>query len=94
MDQLTIRQTSVELRGSAQRTALEPLPRLGAQTRLAASFGPGHYRPLRPSRQRPVGADRRGLKRAIIDRAQTMQLGEALAAELEMTFGDDKAGQP
>lgn len=60
-----------------------------------ASFGAGYYR----------GCDLRGndlsavkgaasLRRAIIDRAQTMQLGEALAAELEMTVGDDEAGQP
>jgi len=60
-----------------------------------ASFGPGHY----------GGCDLRGndlsaltgaasLKRAIIDRAQTMQLGEALAAELELTFGDEEAGAP
>jgi uncharacterized protein YjbI with pentapeptide repeats len=60
-----------------------------------ASFGPGHYR----------GGDLRGndlsaltgaasLKRAISDRAQTMQLGEELAAELEMTFGGDEAVRP
>jgi len=54
-------------------------------------FGPGNYR----------GCDLRGndlsaltgashLKHAIIDRAQVMQLGEALAAEMEMTFGDER----
>jgi uncharacterized protein YjbI with pentapeptide repeats len=57
------------------------------------AFGPGHYR----------GCDLRGndlsaltgaarLKRVIIDRAQAAQLGEALAAELQVTFGDDLPG--
>jgi len=55
------------------------------------SFGPGNYR----------GCDLRGndlsvlagaphLKHVIIDQAQTMQLGESLAAELEITFGDTR----
>lgn len=54
-------------------------------------FGPGSYR----------GCDLRGnnlsalagtghLKHVVIDRAQTMQLAEALAAELGVTFGDDE----
>lgn len=57
-----------------------------------ANFGPGRY----------MGCDLRGndlsavngthhLKRVVIDRAQLMQLAEALAAELDMTFGDDLA---
>jgi uncharacterized protein YjbI with pentapeptide repeats len=56
-------------------------------------FGVGNYR----------GCDLRGndlsaltgashLKHVIIDQAQTMQLGAALAAELEMTRGDDLEG--
>jgi uncharacterized protein YjbI with pentapeptide repeats len=59
-----------------------------------AAFGPGHYR----------GCDLRGndlsaltgvwhLKRVIIDHAQAMQLGEALAAQLEVTFGEDLRGR-
>jgi len=55
-----------------------------------AIFGRGRYR----------GCDLRGndlsavngahyLKRIVIDRAQLMQLAKALAAELEVTFGDD-----
>lgn len=61
----------------------------GCNMRLTG-FGPGHYR----------GCDLRGnnlstltgaahLKHVIIDRAQVMHLGEALAAELEMAFGED-----
>jgi uncharacterized protein YjbI with pentapeptide repeats len=53
-------------------------------------FGEGSYR----------GCDLRGndlstlsgthhLKKVVIDRAQTMQLAEALATELDVTFGDD-----
>jgi len=56
-------------------------------------FGRGNYR----------GCDLRGndlsvltgtqhLKRVIIDRVQTMQLAESLAAELDVTFGDDLPG--
>ena len=56
-------------------------------------FGPGRCR----------GCDLRGndlsaltgaphLKHVIVDRAQTSQLGEALAAELDLTFGDDVPG--
>lgn len=56
-----------------------------------AVFGKGSYR----------GCDLRGndlsalsgaqhLRRVIIDRAQSMQLAEALAAELDVTFGDDE----
>jgi hypothetical protein len=30
------------------------------------------------------------LKRVVVDRAQTMQLGEALTAELKVTFGDEE----
>jgi uncharacterized protein YjbI with pentapeptide repeats len=58
-------------------------------------FGQGSYR----------GCDLRGndlsalcstrhLKNVIIDRAQTMQLAEALAAELNVTFGDDIPDPP
>jgi uncharacterized protein YjbI with pentapeptide repeats len=58
-------------------------------------FGPGRYR----------GCDPRGndlsaltgiphLRHVIIDRAQMMQLGEALAAELDATFADDGPGRP
>jgi uncharacterized protein YjbI with pentapeptide repeats len=61
----------------------------GCDLRLTG-FGPGHYR----------GCDLRGndlsaltggwnLKRVIIDHAQAMQLGEALAAQLEVSFGED-----
>jgi uncharacterized protein YjbI with pentapeptide repeats len=53
-------------------------------------FGPGGYR----------GCDLRGndlsairgvqhLSRVVIDRAQVLQLAEALAADLEVSFGDD-----
>jgi uncharacterized protein YjbI with pentapeptide repeats len=55
-----------------------------------AGFGPGRYR----------GCDLRGndlssvtgahyLKRVVIDRAQLLQLAEALAAELDVSFGSD-----
>jgi uncharacterized protein YjbI with pentapeptide repeats len=55
------------------------------------SFGPGNYR----------GCDLRGnnlsaligtghLKHVVMDRVQLMQLAEALAAELDVTFGDDE----
>ncbi len=60
-----------------------------------ASFGPGHYRAcdLRGNDLSALlGASH--LKHAVIDLAQTAQLGEALAAELEVTFGDDAAGRP
>ncbi len=54
-------------------------------------FGPGGYR----------GCDLRGndlsgirgahhLSRVVIDRAQLIQLAEALAADLEVSFGDDR----
>ena len=60
-----------------------------------AGFGPGSYR----------GCDLRGndlsavsgahhLKHIVIDRAQTIQLAEALAAELDVTFGDDLPDRP
>jgi uncharacterized protein YjbI with pentapeptide repeats len=56
----------------------------------ATDFGPGSYR----------GCDLRGndlaairgahhLKRAVVDRVQMIQLAEALAAELEVSFGDE-----
>jgi uncharacterized protein YjbI with pentapeptide repeats len=56
-----------------------------------ADFGPGGYR----------GCDLRGndlsairgvhhLRRVVIDRAQLLQLAEALAADLEVSFGDDR----
>jgi uncharacterized protein YjbI with pentapeptide repeats len=55
-----------------------------------AGFGPGRYR----------GCDLRGndlsavtgahyLKRVIVDRAQLLQLAEALAVELDVSFGED-----
>jgi hypothetical protein len=58
-----------------------------------AGFGPGRYR----------GCDLRGndlsavtgvqyLKRVIIDQAQLLQLAEALAAELDVSFGSDSPG--
>jgi hypothetical protein len=34
------------------------------------------------------------LKRVVIERAQLMQLAEALAAELNLTFGDDLVANP
>jgi uncharacterized protein YjbI with pentapeptide repeats len=60
-----------------------------------AGFGPGSYR----------GCDLRGndlsalvgaghLKQVVIDRAQLMQLAEALAAELDVTFGDQVPDRP
>jgi hypothetical protein len=77
MDQITIRQTSAG-------------PLFDDCDLRLAGFGPGSYR----------GCDLRGndlsaligarhLKHVIIDRAQTMQLGEALAAELGVTFSDE-----
>jgi uncharacterized protein YjbI with pentapeptide repeats len=56
-------------------------------------FGPGSYRrcDLRGNDLSALaGASR--LKDVIIDHAQTMQLGEALAAELTVTFGDEEPG--
>jgi uncharacterized protein YjbI with pentapeptide repeats len=66
----------------------------GCDLRLA-TFGPGYYR----------GCDLRGndlsallgaahLKQIVIDPAQTAQLGEALVAELKITFGGDAGGRP
>jgi uncharacterized protein YjbI with pentapeptide repeats len=54
------------------------------------AFGPGNYRrcDLRGN-DLSVLTGASNLKRVIIDSAQTMQLGEALAAELEMTLGDN-----
>ena len=60
-----------------------------------AGFGPGSYR----------GCDLRGndlsaisgvhhLKNVVIDHAQTIQLAQALAAELDVTFGDDLSDRP
>jgi uncharacterized protein YjbI with pentapeptide repeats len=60
-----------------------------------AGFGAGSYR----------GCDLRGndlsavsgahhLKHVVIDHAQTIQLAEALAAELDVTFGDDLSDPP
>ncbi|MER7043401.1 pentapeptide repeat-containing protein [Streptomyces jumonjinensis] len=53
-------------------------------------FGAGGYRDLDLrgndlSQVRGVGA----LQRVIVDRSQTLQLAEALAAELELTYGED-----
>lgn len=60
---------------------------------VLANFGDGRY----------AGCDLRGndlsavtgihnLKSVIVDRAQLLQLAEALAAELQVTFGDDRPG--
>lgn len=64
----------------------------GCDLRLTG-FGPGHYRrcDLRGNDLSALtGASH--LKHVIIDHAQAMQLGEALAAELEVTFGEDLPG--
>jgi uncharacterized protein YjbI with pentapeptide repeats len=61
----------------------------GCDLRLAA-FGRGHYRNC-DLRGNELSAARgvHHLKHAIIDRAQLTQLAEALAAELEVTFGEE-----
>lgn len=66
----------------------------GCDLRLTA-FGPGNYRrcDLRGN-DLPALIGAAHLKRVILDPAQTAQLGEALAAELKMTFGDEAAGHP
>lgn len=53
-------------------------------------FGEGGYRgcDLRGNDLSAISGTRH-LKKVVIDRAQTIQLAEALAAELDMTFGDD-----
>jgi len=58
-----------------------------------ASFGPGTYQncDLRGNDLSAVTGVHH-LKRAIIDRAQVMQLAEALAAELQISYGDDPPG--
>jgi uncharacterized protein YjbI with pentapeptide repeats len=58
-------------------------------------FGPGHYRrcDLRGNDLSAL-AGAAQLKGVIIDQAQAMQLGEALAAELKVTFGDEVPGRP
>jgi uncharacterized protein YjbI with pentapeptide repeats len=58
-------------------------------------FGAGNYRrcDLRGNDLSAL-AGASHLKRVTIDRAQTAQLGEALAAELEATFGDEDPGRP
>jgi pentapeptide repeat protein len=146
MDQLTIRQTSAELPSFDPEMALEPLPRLDADSRLVADFQfgdatmdalvvdntqllRGKIRTLRAQTARIIatrmdcveftGCDLSSLRwqegkisrvlfdgckfsaarfKAVamehIDRAQTMQLGEALAAELKVTFGDEDPGHP
>jgi uncharacterized protein YjbI with pentapeptide repeats len=66
----------------------------GCDLRLTG-FGPGHYRrcDLRGNDLSAViGAAH--LRRVVIDRPQTMQLGEALAEELDVTFGDEAPGHP
>lgn len=66
----------------------------GCDLRLTV-FGPGNYRrcDLRGNDLSAlIGAAH--LKRVILDPAQTAQLGEALAAELKMTFGDEAADHP
>jgi uncharacterized protein YjbI with pentapeptide repeats len=58
-----------------------------------ATFGQGKYRgcDLRGNNLSTVNGAHH-LKRVVIDGAQLMQLAEALAAELEVTFGDDLHG--
>jgi uncharacterized protein YjbI with pentapeptide repeats len=66
----------------------------GCDLRLTG-FGLGNYRrcDLRGNDLSAlVGAAH--LKHVIIDRAQTMQLGEALAEELDVTFGDEAPDRP
>jgi uncharacterized protein YjbI with pentapeptide repeats len=63
-----------------------------------ASFGPGRYARcgVRDNDLSTVTGVRY-LKKVILDRAQLMQLAEALAAELRVTFGDhpdDPASPP
>ena len=55
-------------------------------------FGRGSYRgcDLRGNDLSALTSTRH-LKYVVIDRAQTMQLAEALAVELDMTFGDDES---
>jgi uncharacterized protein YjbI with pentapeptide repeats len=62
----------------------------GCDLRLA-SFGPGYYRSC-DLRGNDLSAltGAANLKHVIVDRAQTMQLGEALTAELTVTFGDEE----
>ena len=57
---------------------------------LLANFGRGRYSgcDLRNNRLSAVRGTHH-LKHAIIDRAQLIQLAEALAGELDVTFGDD-----
>jgi hypothetical protein len=66
----------------------------GCDLRLTG-FGPGSYRrcDLRGNDLSAlIGAAH--LKHVIIDRVQTMQLGEALTAELRVTFGDEVPSRP
>ena len=60
-----------------------------------ADFGPGSYRgcDLRGNDLSALSSTRH-LKHAVIDRAQMLQLAEALAAELDLTCGDDLPGPP
>jgi hypothetical protein len=105
MAQLTIRQTSAELPGFDPEIALEPLPRLSADSRLLADFRFGDV----TSDALELGSYRRcdlrgndlsavvgaaHLKHVILDRVQTMQLGHALAEELAVTFGDEAPSPP
>jgi uncharacterized protein YjbI with pentapeptide repeats len=60
-----------------------------------ADFGPGNY--LRCDlRGNDVSAvtGTHNLKRVILDRAQLLQLAEALAAEMDVTFGEDLPEEP
>jgi uncharacterized protein YjbI with pentapeptide repeats len=58
-------------------------------------FGPGNYRAcdLRGNDLSALNSTRH-LKHVIVDRAQLLQLAEALAAELDLTFGDDLPDHP
>jgi uncharacterized protein YjbI with pentapeptide repeats len=66
----------------------------GCDMRLTA-FSPGYYRrcDLRGNDLSAL-AGTAHLKHVIIEAAQTMQLGEALAAELKVTFGGEASDPP
>lgn len=92
MDQFTVRRTSVDLRCSLPEVEFAGCDLTGAAfddcaLRLA-SFGPGAYRDcdLRGNDLSTVSGTA-NLKRVVIDEAQTIQLGIALATELGVTFG-------
>jgi uncharacterized protein YjbI with pentapeptide repeats len=59
-----------------------------------AAFGPGRYRAcdLRGNDLSAVNGTHH-LRQAVIDRVQLMELAVALAAELDITFGEDFPGR-